>query len=156
MSHIIFTPSAMFSLLLNVLGAVTFHSMLLKNWCLFLSYLTIMAEVISAAQAAPGACCKLHLHRMLLNCCAVWLFSMKSNSYVNLRFHTVGEYQKGWCHCICFNSDAYWSLKWPSSPLLVQQTWGFSPKPTSLSCLCTLAINPEIMLPLGFSIRMTI
>lgn len=31
MSHVIFTPSAMFSLLLNVLGAVTFHSMLLKN-----------------------------------------------------------------------------------------------------------------------------
>lgn len=32
---------------------------------MFLSYLTIMAEVVSLAQTAPGACCKLHLHRML-------------------------------------------------------------------------------------------
>lgn len=32
---------------------------------MFLSYLTIMAEVISAAQAAPGDGCKLHLHRIL-------------------------------------------------------------------------------------------
>lgn len=65
MSPVIFTLSEMFNLLLNVLGAVTFHSMLLKNLCVFLSYLTIMAEVISAAQAAPGACCKLHLHGIL-------------------------------------------------------------------------------------------